>query len=114
MAVIIDGTANTVTATSTTALGVGQTWQDVTASRALGTTYTNSTGRSISVLVTVRGTTSNGVYQSAITINGVVFGQLGGWGLNVYASGSYIIPAGATYLFGTSALMVLNQWAELR
>ena len=28
-------------------LGVGQTWQDVTASRAAGVTYTNSTGKPI-------------------------------------------------------------------
>ena len=32
-------------------LGLGQAWVDVTASRAVGTTYTNSTGRPIQILV---------------------------------------------------------------
>ena len=38
---------------SSTAFGVGQTWQDVTASRVLGTTYTNSTNKDIWVSVSV-------------------------------------------------------------
>lgn len=38
---------------SATAFGVGQTYQDVTASRVLGTTYTNSTNKDIWVSVSV-------------------------------------------------------------
>lgn len=46
-------TSNGTTWASSTApsLGVGQTWQDMTASRALGTNYTNSTSRPIYVSV---------------------------------------------------------------
>ena len=33
--------------TSVIPIGVGQTWQNVTSSRAIGTIYTNSTGRPI-------------------------------------------------------------------
>jgi len=32
-------------------LGIGQSWQDMSASRAVGTTYTNSTGRPIYVAI---------------------------------------------------------------
>ena len=34
-------------------IGVGQTWQDVTASRVAGITYTNSTGKPISVSISI-------------------------------------------------------------
>lgn len=41
-------------------LGVGQTWQDVSASRNLGTSYQNTTGKPIVVSVGVYGPTSAG------------------------------------------------------
>jgi hypothetical protein len=36
-----------------TSIGVGQTWQDVLASRAVNTSYQNTTGRSIQVIITL-------------------------------------------------------------
>lgn len=41
-------------------LGVNQTWQNVTAARALNTTYTNSTGRTITVSVVASNNTAGG------------------------------------------------------
>ncbi len=45
-------------------LGIGQTWQNVTASRALGTTYTNSTGKPLMVCAVC----SSGASASAVTV----------------------------------------------
>jgi hypothetical protein len=46
------------------ALGVGQTWQDMTISRALNTTYQNTTGRPI--FIALSGTISNGRTMSLL------------------------------------------------
>jgi hypothetical protein len=107
------GNAATAT-TASNAIGVGQSWTDVTASRALSTTYTNSTGRSIMVFLTIRGGASNGLFNVTVSINGTVYGRIAGWGLNVYSGSSIIIPSGATYAFAPTGTMSLNQWAELR
>lgn len=60
-----------------TAFGIGQTWQNMTASRVVGTTYTNTSGRPIMVSVqgTPQGATS---FQIALRVNeGVVFSDSG-------------------------------------
>ena len=83
-------------------LGVGQSWQDMTASRASGTIYTNTTGRPIVVHVF----TASAVAASEVimNVNGAtildsVFSVSGAIGRSV---GVAIVPAGATYSF-TSA-----------
>jgi hypothetical protein len=103
------------------AIGVGQTWQDVTASRALGITYTNSTGRPIQICVTASGT--NGFIQSTITITvgGLVLGAAGAnsgsAGGDATSGLSAIVPVGATYssqaraAYGVGPLL---SWTELR
>jgi hypothetical protein len=93
-------------------IGVGQTWQDMTGSRAIGTTYTNSTGRPIYVLVSVSQNTSG------IGING----SIAGLAINTHqdnGSGSTgpffgIIPNGVTYVISTETGKTLNSWLELR
>ncbi|QWL64921.1 hypothetical protein [Aeromonas jandaei] len=91
-------------------VGVGQTWQDLTASRALGTTYTNTTGRPIMAYI---GTTSATTSSSFLTVSGVQLpisqGQVGG---GVFKEVSLaIVPPGATYSATASAL---EKWMELR
>jgi len=95
-------------------LGVGQTWTDVTSSRALGTTYTNSTGRPITIAI-AQNSTSSGGFGGAIVINGASLPQN-----YSYASTAgylnwltYIVPAGATYSCSSNATS-LNSWYELR
>lgn len=96
------------------AIGEGQTWQNMTASRAVGTTYTNTTGRSIAVFInTTNGTSA--AYNS-ITVSGLVIGngssQQGG---GPVMSHSFIVPAGATYSITPSVgTSVINNWSELR
>lgn len=86
-------------------LGVNQTWQDVSASRAANTTYTNSTGKPIFVSV-YRGSADN---SAIITIDGIDImtdnGDSGSGG-----SLSFIVPNGSTYSFNRSPII----WAELR
>jgi len=72
-------------------IGVGQTWQDITASRALGTTYTNSTGKPIVVNPIIIGSGSNTIY-STITVDGVIVGYSISFGGGNYSSCPIIIP----------------------
>ena len=90
--------------------GWDQTWQDVTASRSAGVTYTNTTGKPIQVVFTcITGTGS--VYGY---INGIEFILGSGSGTYFNASTMYIIvPNGSTYKvssFGSGS----QKWLELR
>jgi len=90
----------------------GSTWQDVTGSRAKGTTYTNSTGKPIAVNVTGTASTNGARYQ--FTISSVVVGGCATQSANQLAI-SVVVPPGATYTladgFGTNAVVA---WTELR
>lgn len=86
-------------------IGVGQTWQDVTASRSAGVTYTNSTGKPIYITITASGT-DGFVY---IYVNNVIVVR------NYEASGTdspmnCLVPIGATYKVSNNAY----NWFELR
>jgi hypothetical protein len=89
-------------------LGYGQTWQDVTASRAIGTTYYNTTGKPIMVAFTGF---AAGAITFVMTINGsaVNFGWATG---SVNGSGVVVIPAGASYVLSNPTTKTL--WQELR
>lgn len=92
-------------------LGVGQTWQNVTASRAFNTNYTNNTGRTIEVSVIC--TSEAGVRTLEPLVDGVSLGQS-------YDSSSgritrtFIVPKGATYRVNLSGPSTLHYWVELR
>jgi len=96
--------------------GSGQTYQDVTASRAGGTTYTNSTGKPILALITVNHNVGY-ILNYTVTVNSVVLATV-----NVltstqstvaYIPTTFIVPNGATYLL-TITTGTLNKWVELR
>jgi hypothetical protein len=87
-------------------LGVGQTWQDVSASRVSGTTYTNTTGRPI--MVSIRSDTSS---SGVLTVGGVQIS----WADTNTTNRSVVVgvvPAGATYVYTGGYLS--GFWAELR
>ena len=93
-------------------IGVGQTWTDVTASRAGGTTYTNSTTKPISVLIV--GTFSSGTGVVSVSVGGVLAGQ------SQYVSNSgwlvvctTIVPPSSTYV-ATFTGSTKTSWYELR
>lgn len=90
-----------------TAAGVGQTWQNVSGSRVNGTTYTNSTGKSIMLYV-------SGVSGGAGTFTvGAVSGTFGGGGAGVTAiqSLTLVIPNGISYSVTPNGRV---DWLELR
>ena len=88
--------------TSMSSIGYGQTWQNVSGSRASGTTYYNTTGRPIMVRtqsVTAAGScqaTVGGVTDSNITLNNIVL----------------IVPAGMSYSITLAG--GVQVWMELR
>ncbi len=89
-------------------LGVGQTWQDLTASRVAGTTYTNSTGKPIMVSAYTSWSSSNTIY---LVVNGVAIQYDGVDQGFSYPKVLGIIPNGATYsITGWWA----GKWFELR
>lgn len=89
-------------------LGVGQTWQDVTGSRAAGTTYTNSTGKPIVVHVFL--TTQSGAYVNIYVNGSVLAGTGGGSGASHFCTA--IVPNGSTYVVVIGG--VVSGWRELR
>lgn len=91
---------------------MAQTWQDVTASRALGTSYTNSTGQPIKVLVSA-GSTSSSLLTP--TVGGVVLASGTGVATGFTFSVYFDVPAGATYSVANYAgTPTLVKWTELR
>ena len=93
---------------SMSSLGYSQTWQNLTGSRAVNTTYYNTTGKPISVniLITNIGTTGG------IAVNGVTCS----YALNVANNNNLvtaIVPVGASYIL-TPAAMTFFVWSELR
>jgi hypothetical protein len=94
--------------------GLSQSWQDVTASRAVGTTYTNSTGKPIQVLISALTTNSgNGSINIGATGAFQVYGGPSASG--VVNSVSFTVPSGQTYvLTDVSGTITIVSWAELR
>lgn len=91
-------------------MGLGQDWVDVTASRALVTTYTNSTGKPI--LINCFNSSSATASYAALTINGQIIAEQGMISGSGYYFVSGICPDGGTYsLFANGAS---QKWLELR
>jgi hypothetical protein len=103
-------TGNAATASNVT--GVGQTWQDLTSSRSLGTTYTNNTGKPIMVSVNTNSTV-NTITTTTLTINGLAVASNGSQGGNLNGV-TAIVPNGNTYSCSGGSGSSLNSWFELR
>jgi hypothetical protein len=111
---VLTSNGTTWTSTAPAGIGVGQTWTDVSGSRAVSTTYTNSTGKPI--LLSVQGTASVVGMYVIFTVGGVAIasGTAGGTSSG-FAGANIIIPVGATYSFApnTGSLTSLKVF-ELR
>lgn len=94
---IAGGTVVTLPTTSGTAaltsdiIGVGQTWQNVSASRVSGTTYTNNTSKPIMVVVSIYGINNT----ATMVVSGITLGTVNG---NYGGSITGIVPVGSTYV----------------
>jgi hypothetical protein len=104
MPVTINGTAgvtfNNSSVSSVGGVGDTQTWQTLTGSRANGTTYTNSTGKPISICFH---STEGGT--GLLTVGGVVLNRASN---NLWYTA--IVPNGNTYVFNGN----FSIWCELR
>lgn len=93
-------------------LGVGQAWQNVKASRALDTDYTNSTGKPIMVQVGgINAGTSNAIQP---VVGGVSLPMAQSSAANFRSTAVFIVPVGATYRVNNVSGATLDSWAELR
>ena len=103
----LTGTANSLNA----GIGVNQSWQSP--ARAVGTTYTNSTGKPITVAITV--TCTNALTAQGLIINSATIYAGSVNVVNAATGFSLIVPDGATYVTTTNAgTLTLVSWAELR
>lgn len=88
-------------------IGVGQTWQNVTASRAASVNYTNTTGRPIQISV---GLTGAGPGSRTLTIGGLNFARSLPDAATSGVHFDSTIPPGAVYSFNGT----FSYWYELR
>lgn len=97
-------------------LGDGQQWLDVTAQRALGTTYTNTTNQLIKARVTVQVSTSTGGSLIAQVNGSSVDRGTQSYGGNAPTSNDIEVPPGATYRFlmGSGSSGAVLTWWEMR
>ena len=116
----VDGSALTGTG-----LGVGQTWQDVTTSRAKDTVYQNTTGKPIMVSISFTADFTNRGRLQVSTQSGSGFITLADADGGDYYSASQdtdhfaniavIIPNNLYYkIIGSNASLVIQLWTELR
>ena len=92
--------------------GPAQTWQVVTGSRALSTTYTNTTGRPIQVVVGVN-------LNNTTTFTNLSVGGVNAWRQQGSGNGAYTFDMVATVPNGVSYSVsggspTLSSWRELR
>lgn len=91
----------------------GQAWTDVTASRAKGTTYTNTSARPIKFYY-VFSAASGG--QMAATVGGVAMNSQQGYAASALTTGgTFDIPPGATYsIADVIGVNTLSKWYEYK
>lgn len=89
------------------------TTQNLIASRALATTYTNTTGRPIFVHVRCV-TSSTGASSISFAVNGI---SMSGTTISANGAGIHmgaLVPPGATYSAALSGAGALTEWVEVR
>ena len=107
-----NGSAWVSIATTSQVVGISQTTADYTASRVLGTTYTNSTSKAIVVYASV----SNAA-ASALVINQIDGTAIYGTAIptaNGYYGSTLVVPAGSTYIINMNGAPTLQRWVETR
>lgn len=92
------------------AIGVGQSWQDMTASRVVSTSYQNTAGKPIMVIILNIG---SGGSRHEVSANGTTWLPIAvGTGGGVERTSTFIVPAG--WYYRASSLATGITWMELR
>lgn len=95
------------------AIGVGQTWQDVMGSRSWETTYTNTSGSPIMIAVAAQDTGA-GRLRLKLKVDAVTVSDSRG-GSGAIATGTAIVPNGSSYSANEGDVNdKITVWSELR
>lgn len=98
---------------SLSSIGYGQTWQDLTGSRALATTYYNTTGKPIFIYLNSN-VSSNITGSFTVTISGISFVLCQqSTPSTPQVNGGILIPVSASYSV-SAVLFTILKWVELR
>lgn len=100
-------------AISTFALGGGQNYTDLSATRLANTTYTNSSGKPILVVISRGNSAGSGANSHALLVNGVTVSAQSS---SVTANPGFvtaIVPDGQTYRLNLAGIASLSSWSEL-
>jgi|AKVG01.1.fsa_nt_gi hypothetical protein len=106
-------TKQAIAAQTSKSIGDGQTWTDVSASRSASTTYTNSTGTSITVIITKRDNEASGGLSVSVDSLKIAEDILVVSG-DLTTTISFIVPDGSTYEVTKNAAIQISNWVELR
>jgi hypothetical protein len=93
-------------------LGSGQTWQDVTASRASNTSYQNTTDKPIMVSIFTFNTAEKRIYVSSDNVTFLAVGGIRNSGSNDYGQATLVVPPDHYYKW--DGFVGSNNWSELR
>lgn len=106
---------DTLYSRSTAIFGIGQSTQNVLGSRTSGVTYTNSTGKPISVQVEV-GATSASAFAYSIVVNGITLRDTFTLPNNsTYgSSASFTVGNNETYVVTAVTACTIDKWTEFR
>lgn len=104
--------AQAIAALTPPGLGVGQTWQDVKASRSASTTYQNTTGKPIMVAAVTTGTGGGAVYWQ-VSEDGTTWTDIApATTNNDVRNVTFAVPNGWRYRI--NGTVTIDMWAELR
>lgn len=92
-------------------LGYGQTWQSVTGSRVSGTTYYNTTGKPISVLV---GPSASGSTSATVIVGGATIIAVPSVSGVPPIIGPFVVSPGSSYSVTYAGAASIASWYELR
>ena len=100
------------------AIGINQSWYDVTGARALDTVYTNDTGQPIQICVTIGEIDTALDTHAQLRIGGVIVGDVIFRAKESMAEAAMItgiVPAGAIFSVSNgNGNALLSRWSELR
>ena len=97
--------------TAMSSIGYGQTWQNVSASRVVTTTYYNTTGKPIFVYVAAS-MSAQGDIQA--TVGGLSFRSSNAYTASAISFTSFLVPPGVSYSISSTGVGSITTWNELR
>ena len=101
---VSNSTLSTHAVNQSQVIGIDQTWQDVSASRAVSTSYQNTTGKPINVSVSA----SSGTSTVQVSTNGTTWITIGD------TINSQVVTVPDSHYYRVNGTATISYWAELR